>query len=123
MVGGGAMRRTQVVGAVLLGLCVAVAVVSLGCLGGGAVRAPDVLQQRHAQQLQSLWWGAGVSDDLNRMVKIGKAMSPHLRARIENGSRQQAATVAPSPAPTRRHPTPQSYNPNSEPPWRQPRGT
>ena len=99
MVGRGAMRRTQVVGAVILGLCVAVAVVSLGGLGGGTVRAPDVLQQRHAQQLQSLWWGAGVSDDLNRMVKIGQAMSPHLRHWTERGFRRQAAMVAPSPSP------------------------
>ena len=43
--------------------------------------------------MQKLWFGAGVTDDLNRMVRIGQRMSPRLRSYI----RRFFSPLIPSP--------------------------
>ena len=85
----GSKRHSLAVAAATLALCSAAVVVVLG----GAAEKAAVQPAGPAQRLQSLWWGAGVTDDLNRMVKVGQAMSPHLRDWTERGIHHQAPMV------------------------------
>ncbi|EKX38800.1 hypothetical protein GUITHDRAFT_154630 [Guillardia theta CCMP2712] len=42
---------------------------------------------------QELWFGPGIADDLNRMVRIGQDMSPKLSEYIKKGLEAQARMV------------------------------
>jgi len=51
------------------------------------------MQNVKPARTEMLWFGPGISDELNRMVKLGKDMSPKLTDYIKKGLEAQAKQV------------------------------
>eukprot|EP00286_Rhodomonas_abbreviata_P007692 CAMPEP_0181325436 /NCGR_PEP_ID=MMETSP1101-20121128/20919_1 /TAXON_ID=46948 /ORGANISM="Rhodomonas abbreviata, Strain Caron Lab Isolate" /LENGTH=138 /DNA_ID=CAMNT_0023433733 /DNA_START=1 /DNA_END=417 /DNA_ORIENTATION=+ len=56
-------------------------------------RSPALERQAQLARTQELWFGAGVTDDLNRMVRIGQTMSPQMSEYLRRGMRAQSEMV------------------------------
>ena len=91
-----------VLGVVMVGVAATLALVGSARLHGGlGDEGPSMLLdiarvQRAAARPareQMLWFGPGIDDELNRMVKIGKDMSPKLDDYIKKGLEAQAKQV------------------------------
>mmetsp|Transcript_6229 Transcript_6229/g.9878 ORF Transcript_6229/g.9878 Transcript_6229/m.9878 type:complete len:132 (+) Transcript_6229:144-539(+) len=89
------MRAQQVWVAGLLSAAAVLLLLALAGSGSADRQRVELegLRQAQGARMQQLWWGAGVTDDLNRMVRIGKRMSGSLRHQIRRGMNAQSRMV------------------------------
>mmetsp|Transcript_50869 Transcript_50869/g.115865 ORF Transcript_50869/g.115865 Transcript_50869/m.115865 type:complete len:154 (+) Transcript_50869:3-464(+) len=87
-------RPWRQVAAAIAVICVGVGAVAL-IVGHAQLSASQqvYMLMPKPQLTTELWFGPGISDDLNRMVKIGQGMSPKLTEYLKKGLEQQSKMV------------------------------
>jgi hypothetical protein len=83
-----------VLGVVAVGVVAVLVLVGSARLRGGA-GVSVLLNMQHVKpaRTEMLWFGPGIDDELNRMIKLGKDMSPKLTDYIKKGLEAQAKQV------------------------------
>ena len=96
----GRQARRHALTAAFVLLCVAAGAAVVLALVSSVDLAPrgllEARSRQPSQHTQELWFSPGIQDQLNRQVRIGQRMSPHLRHQIRRGINAQVCLVLPA---------------------------